>query len=63
MPRTNSFLLLASTSLSEGRDLMAKASDISHIATPIVYVAIKLRNKSKKKSVPPAEGGEGSKKL
>lgn len=41
---------------------MAKASDISHIATPIVYVAIKLRNKSKKKSVPPA-GGEGGNKL
>jgi hypothetical protein len=50
---------------------MAKARDISQMATLIVYVAIKLivyvaiklRNKSKTKSVPPADGGEGGKKL
>ncbi len=42
---------------------MAKARDISQMATPIVYVAIKLRNKSKTKSVPPADGGEGGKTM
>ncbi|MEH2358325.1 hypothetical protein [Nostoc sp.] len=40
---------------------MAKAHNISQIATALFYVAIKLRKKSK--SVPPAEGGEGGKRL
>jgi len=40
---------------------MAKARNISQMATPLVYVVIKRRNKSK--SLPPAEGGEGDKEL
>lgn len=40
---------------------MAKGCNISQMATPLVYVVIKLRNQSK--SLSPAEGGEGGKKL
>jgi hypothetical protein len=40
---------------------MTEAHHISQIATPIAYVALKLRKRSN--SMPPAEGGEGGKVL
>jgi hypothetical protein len=54
-------VILTSKSLPRRTELIAKVRNISQMATPIVYVAIKLRNKSK--SLPPADGGEGGKKL
>jgi len=52
-------LLLSSESFSEGRNLITKAHNVSQMATPIVYVAIKLRNKSKNDVSPErSEGGE-----
>jgi hypothetical protein len=54
-------LLLSSESFSEGRNLITKAHNVSQMATPIVYVAIKLRNKSQNDLSP--ERSKGGKEL
>jgi len=56
------FLFLRFKSFSpEERDLLAKAKRMAELATPIVYVASKLPKKSK--SLSPADGDKGGKKL
>lgn len=54
-------LFLKSKSFLEGKDLLAKAQSMAHMATPIVYMARKLQKRSK--SLSPTNKKKGGKKL